>query len=871
MNRFGGTMKLSGGMVTVITTVLMSLVISAPGSAQTITVQDSIKAAQLAEVDGPTSGKEKDESRTAQPQQNLEDQPFRIPRPVSTEPFDYSKLDPHHYDLEAVRVTESIKLDGKLNEDIWQLATPAGNFYQLEPAEGAPASQPTEVRVLYDDKNLYIGFMCYDARPDGLMAPDMQRDARLSFSNDMVYVVIAPLEGGREAYEFQTNPNGARADAFVSKEGNNSDRDWNGYWNAASTRNEYGWSTEFVIPFDVLRFPSQPSQSWSVNFGRRIQRNREESYWVPLSRQDGQQALYRFQKGGRLVGLQNIKPGGKFQILPFSVMGAEGTRFNTIAPSQALPIAGTGFSNAFQRQFGGDFKWSVTSGLTYNATINPDFAQVEADDQIVNLSRFEFQFNEKRPFFLERSDIFSLTGGGRRGGGGGSGGSDPTPQIFFSRRVGRQLPDGSSAPIDLGMRMTGKVGKTTIGYINVQTRETQYEEEGVTRTEPLTNWQALRLSQDIGARSSVGLLATFREPDPGLHKDFGTPVPRFSNRDFNRVLGFDGNLAFQRSQHQVSVLLAKSWTDTLSASNDEITWRIMERWQNRWLSYGVSYMEIGKDFIAQSGYVQQTNIRRAGLGLNFSPFIRKFGVRRIEASLRTNYLSSRDASFSDPETWQVNPSIFWELENGIGIWTGWTRNFDTLNGVVNSDIAGVHFANGSYTYDQGSLFLFTNRGKPISAEGNFRFGKFYGANLLSASGELSIKPSPRFAFEPGISWTRLERPDRAGLLPNEFDYRTRVIPRARVNYSFTPNLSLTSFLQLNTDKQRTQDNLHLNTVTMNILLAYRSPYGHTFFLAFNQFHDDSLDTDGSFDPFSRTPLRLRDQQFVAKISYLLSL
>lgn len=794
--------------------------------------------------------------------------PFSVPLPVSSTPFDYRSLDPANYMLEAKRATSAIKVDGHLDEIEWQQAAVAGDFYQLEPVEGAPATHPTEVRVLYDDKNLYIGFVCFDPNPEQIMAPDMQRDTRMSFSNDMVTVVIASLDHYREAFEFQTNPNGARADSFVSSEGNNSDRDWNGLWNAASQVYDYGWSAEYVIPFHTLRFPKRKDQTWGINFGRRIQRSREESFWVPLSLRDGDQALYRFGKGGRLTALSNISPGGRVQATPFTVLGAQSSRFTESAPTPARPIAGTELDNGMQRSLGGDLKVSVTSGITLNATVNPDFAQVEADDEVVNLSRFEFQFTEKRPFFLERSDIFTLNQRPQRRGPQRRGG-DLTPQMFFSRRVGRQLPDGQSVPIDLGMRLTGKVGHTTIGFLNVQTRETEYEDDGEKKTEPLTNWQALRLVRDFGSRSSVGMMATFKEPNPRFDDRIGMAIPRYAESDYNRVMGFDLNLASQNTNHRGQITFAKSWTDTLSTSNQDWTFRIIERWQNRWLMYGISYLDIGEDFIAQSGLVRDEGLQRLGGGLTVNKFLRLFGIRRISGGFRSNYVTRKNTGFSDADSWSFQPNMFLELERGLWISASYDMNFDTLSETTR--IAGVHFSEGSYSFNQGSFFLFTDSGRKVSLRGSVRYGRFYGADLLSLSSELSIKPNPRFALEPGITRSQVDRGNRLGLEDDEYDHRTQLIPSVRMSYAFTPNLSFSSFIQLNADRQREIDDFHLNTVTMNLLLAYRSPFGHSFFLAFNQFRDDDLDTDGTFGVYERTPLRLRDQQIVAKVSYLLNL
>lgn len=795
--------------------------------------------------------------------------PFSLPRPVSKIPFDYKSLDPYDYMLPATRLVSSIKLDGHLDEADWLNAEIADNFFQLEPFEGAPASHPTEVRVLYDDKNLYVGFICFDSEPDLLMAPDMKRDTRMSFSNDMVTVVIASLDQYREAYEFQTNPNGARYDAFVSREGGTTDRDWNGLWNAASQIHHYGWSAEFVIPFHTLRFPKRKDHTWGINFGRRIQRMREESYWVPLTRRDGEEALYRFGKGGRLTELSDIRPGGRAQVTPFTVAGGQSTRNTDMLPTTTMPIASTKISNEFVRQLGGDLKLSITSGVTLNATVNPDFAQVEADDEVVNLSRFEFQHREKRLFFLERSDIFRLNEVPQRRGGMRGGNNDRTPQLFFSRRVGRQLPDGQSVPIDLGMRLTGKIGRTTVGFLNVQTRQIEYEDDGETKTEPLTNWQALRVVQDLGARSSVGLMATFKEPNPALNDKLGMAIPRYAGSDYNRVIGFDLNLASRKTNHKGQLTFAKSWTDSLSTDNQNWTLRIMERWNNRWLMYGVSFLDIGDDFISHTGFVRETGLQRIGLGIQANTFVRKFGIRRINGGIRNNYITKKDTDFFDADSWSMTPNMFIELERGVWISASYGRSFDTLNKTTR--IGGVHFPAGNYSFNQGSLSIFTNKGRKVSLESNIRYGKFYGADLLSLSGELSFKPNPRVAFEPGITRSRVDRKTRAGLTDDEYEQITKLIPSVRMSYTFTPNLSFSSFLQFNSDRRRESDNFHLNTVTMNLLIAYRSPFGHSFLLAFNQFRDDDIDTDDAFNSFERTPLRLRDQQIVAKVSYLLNL
>ncbi|MBI4552976.1 MAG: hypothetical protein HY710_11995, partial [Candidatus Latescibacteria bacterium] len=458
------------------------------------------------------------------------------------------------------------------------------------------------------------------------------------------------------------------------------------------------------------------------------------------------------------------------------------------------------------------------------------------------------------------------------GGGGGRGGGGGVPQLFFSRRVGRQLPDGSSVPIDLGLRLTGKLNRTTIGYLNVQTRETSYIDEEIadtTQVEPETNWQAFRLQQDILSRSSIGLLATFREPEGQPDRTSSVPVPRFAGRDYNRVLGMDAVFASSRSQHEFQFMMAKSWTDTVRASGSDWVWRVAQNWQNRWMSYNISYLDIGQNFIAQSGFVTRTDVRRVGGFVSLNPLIRKYGVRRLRPSVRGEYLASHDQRFFDPTTWEINPFLSFELEGGDFISLGGRRSFDTLT--ETTEVAGVHFQPGEYTYDQATFSVFTNTSRRLAWDVFSTIGEFYGGRLMSVSGEAQYRPVDRLVLSLGLTETRLKRPDRVGLASTEYDYNHSLIPRTRFSYSFTPNLFVTSLVQLNANKRRPGDDFHLNTVTSNFLIAYRSPFGHSFFIAFNQLSDDALSTTTTFGPYDRTPLRLRDRTIVAKMAYLFNM
>jgi hypothetical protein len=337
------------------------------------------------------------------------------------------------------------------------------------------------------------------------------------------------------------------------------------------------------------------------------------------------------------------------------------------------------------------------------------------------------------------------------------------------------------------------------------------------------------------------------------------------------VLSGDFTLASRKTQHEFQTVLARSWTDTLQAPGQEMNFYMAQRWQNRWMSYELSYADIGKNFIAQSGFIRQTNIRALNASVGFNPLIRKYGVRSIFSQTDINYTANRSGNFNAPERWNVGQQVTFELEQGIWLVPGYTRSFDTLTGTANKKIADVHFVPGKYTFEQAFLFFFTNRANVISGNGSITAGKFYSADLRSISLTGRYAPNARFLFETTLAETRIDRPDRNGLSASQFDFNRRLIQRYRVSYSFTPNLAVSGFIQLNADKRRPQDAFHLNTITMNALLAYRSPYGHSFFLALNQFYDDTLDTVSGFNPFDRIPRRLRDQTIVGKMSYLFNL
>ena len=372
--------------------------------------------------------------------------------------------------LDAIRLAGEITLDGALDEPSWSQAPMAHNFVQNDPREGMPATFDTEVRVLYDDDAMYFGVFAMDDQPSRIIANDLKKDFNTD-QNDGFRIILDTFHDQRNGYQFATNPAGAKWDAQMVNEGRESNANWDGIWDVATRITETGWYAEIRIPFRTLRFSAADVQIWGMNFERKVRRLNEDSYWSPVPR------IYDIQRvslAGTLEGMRGVRPGKDLRIKPYVL-------------SSGSTIGGSATRGDFEGGF--DVKYGVTTGLTWDFTVNTDFSQVEADEQQVNLTRFSLFFPEKRDFFLENSGIFQF-GGATQGGGGnnitsGRQNQSQDMRLFFSRRIGLS-DDGQAIPILGGTRLTGRQGVYSVGLLNIQQRE-----EGPV---PATNFTALRFA-----------------------------------------------------------------------------------------------------------------------------------------------------------------------------------------------------------------------------------------------------------------------------------------------------------------------------------------------------------------------------------------
>jgi hypothetical protein len=382
--------------------------------------------------------------------------------------------------IRAVRVTD-LQLDGQLAEPIYSSIGSISGFIQNVPDVGQPASQRTEAWVLFDDDNLYVAARCWDTAPESdLVANEMRRDGSQIRQNDNFGVVLDTFHDRRNGVMFYTNALGGMMDIQFTNEGN-ANQDWNTVWDVRTGRFDGGWTVEIRIPFKSLRYRPGARQVWGVQMRRGIRRRNEYAYITPLPPQLDSRAWMRTSMAATLVGLDVPSGSKNIEIKPYGI-----SRVSTdLAASRAV-------SNEVSGDVGLDVKYGLTQNLTLDFTYyNTDFAQVEIDERQINLTRFSLFFPEKREFFLEGRGLFKFGRGSSSGGGS-------TPDLFFSRRIG--LNEGRVVPIVAGGRLTGRVGRLSIGALNIQT-----DAEPVSRT-ATTNFTVVRLRQDILRRSSVGLM-----------------------------------------------------------------------------------------------------------------------------------------------------------------------------------------------------------------------------------------------------------------------------------------------------------------------------------------------------------------------------
>ena len=714
----------------------------------------------------------------------------------------------------AARVEQAPSLDGDvLNDPAWQRAEPASHFWQEQPDEGQPSSERTEVRLVYTTDTLYVGVVCYDRAPGEIIVSDARRDSALD-NTDSFQIIFDTYQDRLNGFVFGTNPAGIEYDGQVTNEGQGGgglgggqrqqagagagfNLNWDGAWEVRSRITGIGWTAEFAIPFRTLRFPSGASQSWGVNFQRNIRRRNERAYWAPIPRQYN---LYRLSLAGALAGLQtpvvrNLK------ITPFAL--------GTLLESGVRPVDGE-----FDGDAGLDVKYSVTPSLVIDGTVNTDFAQVEIDDQQVNLDRFDLFFPEKRPFFLENAGFFTV-------------GNPGEVDLFFSRRIGIG-PSGEQIAINGGGRLSGKAGKYNIGLLNMQTDDVQLlnPPAGATHDRlPGSNFSVVRVSRDLPNRSSFGGLFINR-----------VGMGRFAaDDDYNRTYALDGKIGVR--QHTVLSSFAAR-TETPGVHGDDYAYNLRSRTSVPRFDLDLGYQEVASRFNPEVGFLTRRGYRKpdARLMTRFRPddFLNLQEIRP-----HTSY-----RAFVGPddllESMQWHIDSHWQFSNSYEVHTGVNLTEEGLRRPFEI-YPGVFVPPGSYAHKEAQLVFMTNQGAPVSLNLETRIGGFFGGDRISLNPTVRMRAGETLTAEVAYQRNDVDLPWG--------EFSTNLL-RTRLSYSFTTRAFVQTLVQYN-------DRADLWSV--NLRFGWLQAANTGLFIVYT-------DTRGLYDLFDR-PERT-DRSFVIKFSRL---
>jgi hypothetical protein len=734
------------------------------------------------------------------------------PSPV----FDIKTVDPETFRAIAFKITEAQRpdIDGKLTDEAWSLAPAQGSFVQREPSYGAPSSEKTEFRVLYDDKTLYIGVWVWDSEPGGIMGSEMKRDAGLN-KGDQLKITIDTFHDHRNAFYFSTNPLGAYKDANTVENGRTINYDWNAVWDNKTSIDSKGWYVEMAIPLSQLRFKTTIGEStWGLNLCRILFRRNEESYWVPFPREWGPSGFARVSNAGVLEGLSNIKSRRRIEFVPF------------LLPEAARDYLGRDEAD-FTAKYGGDFKIGLTDDLIADLTYHTDFAQVEADQEVLNLTRFSLFFPEKRQFFTETAGIFDF-GKSVAGLGGDAAASDPgLLNIFYSRRIG--LVDGQQVPIVGGGRLTGRSGPYAIGVMNIST-----EEEALANREvDHANFTVLRLKRNVLRSSNVGVL--FANSQDGIS-------------DYNRAVGVDGGWVL--GQHvTMTTVLAKTFSpggSGDSGTGKDLAGVVDYTWKNDRFVYGGQYLDVGERFNAEMGYVPRLDVRAGNVRGGWTPRPKFGGIRQMTFAASANYYENH-AGVVDSKQQAVSAQM--QRQDTSGAFAAVTHEYDHLT--VPFATAGSVIPVGDYSWTYTTLNYSSNRTRRMYGSFGGDFGGYYSGDRQSVRANLTIQAGKTLLFEPNYTHNRVALPARPVYSSNVLNFR--------VSHSFSPDFYLKGFVQYNDDR---------NTASFNFLWWYHYKPGSDLYVVYNQGWDVDLPLT-SREAIEQSH-RVRSRSLAVKLTYWLA-
>ncbi|MCC5917615.1 MAG: carbohydrate binding family 9 domain-containing protein [Cryomorphaceae bacterium] len=655
--------------------------------------------------------------------------------------------------LQAYFTEEVIKMDGRLNEPAWMLAQRISNFTQRELEEGNAATEKTEVAVVYTDRNLYIGVWCYDSEPDKIIAKEMKRDFNDNL-DDNVKIIIDTYNDKRNGFLFIVNPNGARADLQVFDNGSSVNRFWNGVWDVRVTRTEEGWFAEFEIPLSTLKFRNDKediNRIWGFNVERNIRRKREQVFWQGWSRDANIQQVNR---AGKLTGLNRLRNRRFVEFKPYGIGGGSNVA-----------------DNVFRRQgnMGGDVNYLLSPTYRLNVTVNTDFAEVESDQEQINLTRFPLFFPELREFFLEGQDYFDF----------GFGGNRIIP--FYSRQIGLD-EDRNPVPMLGGVRLLGKEGGSTMGLMSIQT--------GATESEPMTNYTVGSWRQDVLDQSTVGFMTVNKITDEGWHTTTGGNF-RYATDKFlgKRNLNIGGAYIHtfnSRGEFQRDAFAYRSY---LAYPNDKI-------------NVFASMQRSPQNFNPEVGLQRRQNFQEYFAQVLYRPRPKSTGalswIRQWDFTPgQLTYTIYNDTRFIQSFLYEIRPFGFFTRSGEYFNFMidrhaeGLIEDFIIYRKDEGAETRQVVIDKGEYWYTRYRFQAGTFGSRTLSGDVRFSFGEFYGGSSTQQVWSARWRTSAYLTVSTSVEWNNVNLPD--GSFSNQ-------LLGTRFEYALNPRVFGLIYAQINQDR-----------------------------------------------------------------------
>ena len=688
--------------------------------------------------------------------------------------------------VRAVRIAEPIRVDGRLDEAVYASVPALSDFIQTDPDHGAPATEKTEVWLLFDDDNVYVVGRCWETAPERLMANEMRRDNVTIVRNDNLAWSFDTFHDHRNGVLFEVNPIGGRIDAQVTNE-SQVNLDWNPIWDFATGLFDGGYVIEAAIPFKSLRYRPGRSQTWGFQVRRRNRWKNEVSYLTPVPPAFINNGHFRSSLSAAVVGLEAPPASRLLELKPYA-----------IADLSSDLTAAEPFTNRVGGAGGIDVKYGITRNLTADFTVNTDFAQVEADEQQINLTRFSLFFPEKREFFLENQGLFTFGGADT-----GPFTSGETPVLFYSRRIGLAGPEGAvpvEVPIEAGGRLTGRVGPFSVGVLEIRTGD---KPAAAARA---TNFSVVRLKRDVLRRSSIGAIATRRSVAAG-------------GRGSAETYGVDGAFGFYDA-----LTINTYWATTRAPGNgpDDVSYRAQLDYAGDRYGVEIERLVVGTDFNPEVGFLRRFDFGR-NLGVfRFSPRPRSIAaIRRFVWEGRFDSIRSR-AGRLDTELLQGRFAV--ELENSDVITADYVRSNEYVDQTF--DVAGVGVGVGGHRFQDVTLSYELGQQRRLSGIVTAQHGGFFGGTKTTigfgrrtglSGGRLEI--TPRLSFEPGVSLNWIALP--AGKV-------TTTLVTTRTTFTLTPFLFASALVQYNSAA---------NDASANVRLRWEYQPGSELFVVYNEQRD----------------------------------